>query len=585
MRKQIYLAIILLGLFCKVNGQELSGFKDKKPLAFTGAFGMNHVFSASSDPLNGRLPYSYVLTGSLATSIFDISFPFSFTYSNQQFNYSQPFHFNQFGVQPTYKWIKTYLGYNSMSFGKYTMSGHQFLGVGVELAPTKSIFRLSAVYGRFIKAVEEDTLTSGNTPAYRRIGYGLKAGVQQSGNEVFVTFFKGKDDIESLDEPIIKSEIKPQENLVVGLNGQANITKDIRVHADMAYSIIARNQFLLEQDKSGLIGFFDFWITNREAMEGYLAGNIGANYNIPGGTIGVQYERVDPGYSTMGAYYFTNDLENIALNLNKQLFKGKLNVSGNIGYERNNLNDKSESSSNRLVTSANVVVLPTDGVNVGLTFSNFKSYTHINSVFDKINATTPYANYDTLKFTQISTQAGVNASFRLGDPNNKKMSQNVSVNFDFQKASSLQHSASDISNFYNAGSFYNLSDKRINLNTTLGVNVNYSDFATGNSFTVGPSLSLSKPFFDKKLKSRLSIAYNKSFANGVAITQTTMFRAGASYIYKKEHSFNLNALFALRSKPNQTNQKSNEFTLTFGYNYNFSIKNIFNKKASKSNLL
>lgn len=585
MRKQIYLVIIFAGLFSKNYGQELSGFKDKKPLAFSGSFGMNHVYSASSDPLNGRLPYSYVLTGSFTTSIFDISLPLSFTYSNEQFNYSQPFHFNQFGIQPTYKWIKTYFGYNSMSFGKYTMSGHQFLGAGVELAPSNSIFRLSAVYGRFIKGVEEDTLSSGNTPAYRRIGYGLKAGVQKSGNEFFITFFKGKDDTTSLKNSIIKSEIKPQENLVIGFNGQVNPTKNLRVHADMAYSIIARNQFLPEEARSGVISLFDFWITNRQAMEGYLAGNIGATYNISGGSIGVQYERVDPGYSTMGAYYFTNDLENIALNLNKQLFKGKLNISGNIGYERNNLNSKSESSSDRLVTSANVVILPTDGVNVGLTFSNFKSYTHINSVFDEINASNPYANYDTLKFTQISTQAGANVSFRLGDPNNKKLGQNISVNFDFQKASSLQHSASDISNFYNAGSFYNLSDKRINLNTTLGVNVNYSDFAAGSSFTVGPSLSLSKPFLDKKLKSRLSIAYNKSFANGVAITQTTMFRAGASYIYKKEHSFNLNALFALRSKPNQINQKSNEFTLTFGYNYNFSIKNIFNKKDSKSNLL
>jgi hypothetical protein len=579
-----FVFIIFFCVFSSIiYAQELSGLIERDPVKLSGSLSTNHVFTSSSDPNNNRMPYSYVISGSLNTSLYDIiNVPLSFTYSNEQFNYSQPFNFNQFGMQPSYKWVKTYIGYNSMVFGKYTMSGHQFLGVGIELTPPKSIFRFSSVYGRFVKAVEEDTLSTSNTPAYRRMGYGFKAGVQKNGNEVYLTIFKAEDKIGSLEKAIIKSDIKPQENLVIGLNGQTSITKNIKLKADIAYSIIARDLFLPEEKNSGLIRFFNFWITNRESMDSYWAGSVSADYNIKGGSIGLQYERIDPGYTTMGAYYFTNDLENIAATFNKQLFKGLLNVSGNVGYERNNLNSKSESTSNRLVTSANVVVVPNNRINVGLNFSNFKSYTHIRSVFDKINQVTPYENIDTLKFTQITTQIGANSSFKIGDISGKKLTQNLSISFDYQKASSLEHSKDDISNFYNGGAYYNVADKKYKLNSTLGINMNYSDLSTGSSFTFGPSLSLSRPFFKKKMKARFSVAYNKSFADSKAISRALMFRCGGSYKIKEAHSFNLNALVAMRKRFKSETKSINEFTVTFGYAYNFSVKNIFSKKKQKT---
>jgi hypothetical protein len=50
-------------------------------------------------------------------------------------------------------------------------------------------------------------------------------------------------------------------------------------------------------------------------MESYSAYNGGVNLKLKKGMVGVKYERIDPGYKTLGAYYFNNDLENITLNV------------------------------------------------------------------------------------------------------------------------------------------------------------------------------------------------------------------------------------------------------------------------------
>ena len=59
-----------------------------------------------------------------------------------------------------------------MSFSPYTLSGHEFLGGGVELTPDKIPFKFSAMYGRLQKATEPDTLSG--DPSYKRMGGGFK---------------------------------------------------------------------------------------------------------------------------------------------------------------------------------------------------------------------------------------------------------------------------------------------------------------------------------------------------------------------------------------------------------------------------
>ncbi len=125
---RLLLASLLIGAILiseKSLAQELSGLSENEPITLSGGFGLNQVLFYTKDTFSVKEPYTYVLNGNLNATIYGIiSCPISFTYSNYGDNFSHPFNFNQFGMQPSYKWLKTYIGYNSMNFSPYTLSGH-----------------------------------------------------------------------------------------------------------------------------------------------------------------------------------------------------------------------------------------------------------------------------------------------------------------------------------------------------------------------------------------------------------------------------------------------------------------------------
>src|SRR5690606_16226055 len=114
----------------------------------------------------------------------------------------------------------------------------------------------------------------------------------------------------------------------------------------------------------------------------------------------VGYERIDPQYRTLGAYYFNNDLENITVNGATAILQGKLNLAANAGTQRDNLDNTKVSTMRRVVGSFNAGYAPSQKVNLNASYSTFQTYTNIRSQFLDINQLTPYDNLDTLNFTQ-----------------------------------------------------------------------------------------------------------------------------------------------------------------------------------------
>ncbi len=139
--------------------------------------------------------YTYYASGNVNFSLYGWSVPVSFSLSNQNTSFQQPF--NQYSLHPTYKWVTGHFGYVSMSFSPYTVNGHMFLGGGVDLAP-EGKWKMSALYGRFLKAVEPDTANENSIPAYTRMGYGVKASYGNGGDNVDIVMFHAQDDEHSI---------------------------------------------------------------------------------------------------------------------------------------------------------------------------------------------------------------------------------------------------------------------------------------------------------------------------------------------------------------------------------------------------
>src|SRR5690606_22477290 len=113
------------------------------------------------------------------------------------------------------------------------------------------------------------------------------------------------------------------------------------------------------------------------------------DYQHRGWLLGVAYERVDPGYRTLGAYYFNNDLEHVVVNGSAGMLQGRLNVAMSVGVQRDNLEKEKFSTMRRVTSSINVNYLSSDKLNLTASYSGFQSYANIHSRFDAINQLTP----------------------------------------------------------------------------------------------------------------------------------------------------------------------------------------------------
>ncbi|MDH7445508.1 hypothetical protein [Aquimarina sp. 2201CG14-23] len=563
------LLLLLLNITFVAFGQNLDQI-GKAPLVK-----INGGVSANSVYYNGtanREPFTYFLNGNLNFNISGIyNIPLSFSYTNQDFAYSTPFKINRLSIHPSYKWVATHIGDVAMTFSPYTVSGHQFTGFGTDLTPNGP-FKISALYGRFLKPTEYNEEVPEAIPAYKRIGYGLKTSYDFSRFSVGLIFFKAKDEASSLDIPIPEDlNIDPKENLVVSLASSIEVTKGLSFNVEVAQSAVTEN--LEDQETDSNTNVLGFLINERASTEYYTAFNADVTYSFGKGSLGVGYERIDPQYRTFGAYFFNNDLENITVNASQELFNSRVSLAVNAGLQRDDLKNEKESQSNRVVAAINANIKVSDRFNIAASYSNFQSYTNIRTAFDVINEVDPLQNLDTLDFKQVSQNASLNLGYILSQ--SKQKQQNVGLNLTYQTTKDEQGTADATNNktdFYNAGANYSIAYPERALTISGAVNAAYNVIEENDALTYGPTLSVNKQFFDKKLRTGLSASYNESLTNGDSQGNVMNFRANASYVYKEKHNLNLNALTLFRNTANTSS--NNDFTVTLGYSYSFDVKKI-----------
>jgi hypothetical protein len=560
-------AFLLLLFAAQVTrAQNLESIGKKDPLKITGGISLSQIFYTSKGIESRRDPYSYFASGNVNFSLYGWNVPLSFSLSNRNVAFQQPF--NQYSLHPTYKWVTAHIGYTSMSFSPYTLSGHLFQGAGVDLTPTAKL-KFSAMYGRLLKAVEPDSLNPAILPAFKRMGYGLKASYGDGKDFAEAILFHASDQMSSIAYVPENENIRPQENLVMSIAAGKSIFKKILARAEYATTAITGDTRAESAPSVNWIAKTPLY-TPRTSSSYYHALKASLMYQGDAYNVGLGYERIDPQYRTLGAYFFNNDLENITINAATSLFQGKVNVSGNVGTQRDNLDNSKISTMRRVVGSATVTYAPSQRFNLTTSYSNFQTFTNIRSQFVSINQLTPYDNLDTLKFTQVSQNATIAALYTLQADKTRR--QNININLTVQDAADKQANLPQNSGvrFYNANTAYSLS--LIPQNTTVSVSFNLSmnDGAGINSKTLGPTLAINRSFFDKKLRTTLSASKNDSYNNGSHVSSILNGRFMGSTTIKKKHNLNLSTVIVNRSNQLEGGGKSFiELTGTLGYSYSF----------------
>ncbi len=542
--------------------QDLGQIGKAKLFKLTGGIAANTVFY---DGEANRDPFTYFVTGNVNLNISAVyNIPFSFSYTNQKFQNSNPFSFNRLSIHPSYKWATAHIGDVSMTFSPYTLSGHQFTGLGVDLTPGGK-FKISAMYGRLLKESEYAENDPQTEPAYKRMGYGLKTLYTQDKFSVGVTFFRAQDDENSLESPVpVEFELQPKENIVASVEGSVKIFDKGEIRIEAASSAITEDINAQGEEAEPFI--LSSFLSNNATTQHYKAYNASINYQVAKGAVGVSYEHIDPEYRTFGAYFFNNDLENITLNATQSIFADKVNLSFNAGLQKDDLDNAKSSQLQRVVSAVNITYNASEKLNLSGGYSNFQSYTNIKNQFDFINEVSQVDNLDTLDFQQISQNANLNANYILKDTDAKK--QNLNFALSFQNAVNKQGgevTENGDSKFYNGSAAYTIGYPENNLNISTAANVSYRTIGTDNSLTFGPTVAVNKQFFEKKLRTTGSVSYNQSNSNGEKQGDVTNIRLSGNYTYLKKHNFSLNLLTQLRNSTRSTQ----DFTATLAYNYTF----------------
>lgn len=501
LNKHIAKGILAFGLWCVAsqqgNGQDLDNLSEKEPVKVTGGLGYNAIGYHADGIEDRRDPFAWYLNGNLNISIYDFAIPLTFSYTNRQLNYTQPF--NQVGITPSYKWAKAHIGYSNMNFSSYTLSGHTFLGGGVELTPGK--WNVQAMYGRLSKAnqaVQMDSV-SYTDPVYKRMGYGAKVGYRGEGYTVDVSVFSAEDDVESVDFVPEDSDVSPEDNVVWSIAGSKQLVERVSFNFEYAqsrYNRDTRDIFIdsLETEDVNTSGTF----------QAYNFG-IGYGHNIY--SLLLKYERIDPGYQTLGAYYNNNDMENITVNGNLNLLRNQLAITMSSGVQKNNLEDTEASSTRRLIGSVNVNYSPSAKWNFSTSYSNFNTYTNVRAQADP----TFQDELDTLNFYQVNQSATLSSMYSFGS---KEVRKSISLNGSYQITNEEATGAEDTqSTFYSGNLAYRFSFKD-GTSASAAINGNKSAFGTNESQSYGPNLTFSKPLMNKNIRTTFSGTYLKQETTG-----------------------------------------------------------------------
>lgn len=538
-------------------------FSKKNLFRMNGGLSANGVFYSGDNA--SRMPFMWVISGNVNINIYNqIDLPFSCNFNNLGNGYSYPTLPNRLSIHPSYKWVTAHIGDVSMNFSPYTLSGHQFTGAGVELKPENFPLKAQVMFGRLLKTTEYDSLNFSGIVAYKRMGYGVKLNYEKDRYLLGISVFHAHDDPESLVWKPDSLQIYPQSNLAVSGETTLRLVDNLTVNLEYGFSSLTRDSRL---PVSG-VDWGHWLLMGNASTVHYHALKAGVNYLLKKNSIGLGYERIDPGYQTLGGYYFTNDLENFTLNFARPFWQDKINFSMNVGMQHDNLDHKKTEQTNRWVIAANLNVVPMEQLNCSVSYSSFQSYTNIRSQFDYINATNKYENQDTLDFTQLSQNVNVNVGYNWAQE--ELRSHSLNLNMSFQEAADKRGgiiAPGSASQFYNMAASYALLFVPSSLQLTASGNVTYNKMAGQAMVTWGPNLGASTKFLDKKMTVGISSSYNVSSNEGTRTGSVFNARGNMTWRLFKHQTANLSVVYQSRDVPMK--KRASDFTTTLNYAYSF----------------
>ena len=393
------------------------------------------------------------------------------------------------------------------------------------------------------------------------MGMGATVGYEKKGMGIQFIWFQAKDNRHSLTFIPENSSVQPQDNTVISVAGKTPVIKYFSVQAEYALSGFTRNTFadneLSKTVKKKLPSIFKL----RTTSQFFSAFKSSVNFNSKRISCGLNYERIDPDYKTLGIYYLNNDLENFTVSPQIRLLKSKLTIAVNTGIQHNNLNKQKLSTMNRIVGSGNVMFQPNPHWNFNASYSNFTSYSKNRPTTDPFYQLSPA---HTMKFYQLSQNANLIMNHLFGK---KKTKYNITATATYQVSKQQTGSIeSSPITLLNGNIAYGMQLKESKSTISISANANHTKATNTTSVFYGPGLNLGKVFHKNIFNLVLSSIYNLSYTNnqkkGAVLNERLNVSINPPIKNTKlgKPTISLSASYVTQFKYSANNLKLNEFT-------------------------
>ena len=570
--RSIWLPVLLL-CHC-VTAQDVGQFSTKNPVQVEGSIGLRSYYSSGSQsPLYRANPFGYALSGNVTIKLFNgLILPFSVAYSNRQTSYTQPF--NQFGISPTYKGFTLHAGYRNLRFSDYTLNGFTMLGGGLEVQ--RGLLRAGFMFGQFNRATSS---AEGLPTAFLRTGYATRLGInlrnrnggpsksdEPSADFIDLIVLQGRDHAESLID-YAKNGLSPARNTVVGGIINKSFGPHLLFTADAALSIYTGNINAAKIDSTlvpaSLPPVLYKSVDPNVSSRGLLAANTSLSYSGKGYGLRLGYQRIDPGFTTMGMYNVNNDLEVYSLAPRFSLAHNKLVVNANLRMQRDNLFNDKLRQTRRFLPTATLSYTPSAqfGISANVNYSTFNQTPGIKQTLltpgQAVAQLMNQANYTVTVMPRFSV---------FNDERTHSVLLSVGTNQLVDKSGNADLKANTEFSGLNALLNYSLSFDKTFLSFDAGASYFTLSNLTGTTRNLGLNAGISKGFLNNKLSTNLSGNYNI----GEQLTATSL-AASARMQPDKHHRFGFTA-YQSRSTDTggMTTRNFAEFRGTLDYTFIFS---------------
>ena len=434
--------------------------------------------------------------------------------------------FNKFGLSPEYMdWLTIHLGRRNLNFSPLVLGGKTILGAGFEINPKK--FRAGFMWGRFDRAVAPDSL-SFYQPTYKRTGFAAKLGYGTRSNYVDLVFLHAKDDENSLATLPGNKKVNPQENSVLGLTVRQRIVKNLYFKFDGAISAYSLDTRVgaPERTDPALAKFMSIFLPLRKSNQYLTAIRTSLEYRVMKYTAGIEYERIEPDFKSMGAWFIRNDIERITIKGRFSAVKQKLNGNVRIGVQRNNILKDRSTRNFQNVNSLNLNYRHSNAWMFNAIYTNYMTRQTLSLLgFD--DSTLLNRRMNNISFSTIYRNTG------------KEYGHTGRILVSYQNNKDREQANPLVFNSFNIQLGYRLDILSIDVHIGPSFTLNRYKFLATTTMRYNPAITVGKSFLEKKMNAYLNMGLSFSRSGGAAQKFVSRNMLNISYRVLKKHTLSV----------------------------------------------